>query len=270
MSSTLGRVSLAVQGGTSPPINRCIYCGTSAPPLTDEHIIPEGIGGKMILSRASCKTCARETCRFETIVQQHMMWPLRRLVGLSSPKRKPKPQIRIPSAIGREGPVHTQWREMNPDEAGLKAVIPTCRHIAGLLTGAPKEAPPQVGFITAAVREHARGWDELGNVILADFDAYFRMLAKIAHAQTVADAGLEAFEPFLNDFILGREELSSRYIGAAINNEPLLAQPYLHWAKMSQGFGGILDGLLIVRVHLFASLGLPAYDIVTGRWRRSP
>ena len=37
-----------------PPVRRCIYCGATTSPLGKEHIIPYGLGGSMILPRASC------------------------------------------------------------------------------------------------------------------------------------------------------------------------------------------------------------------------
>ncbi len=36
------------------PIGRCIYCG-GRKGLLDEHIIPYGLGGNLVLPEASCK-----------------------------------------------------------------------------------------------------------------------------------------------------------------------------------------------------------------------
>lgn len=49
------------------PANECIYCHRTAPDveLTEEHIIPEGLRGRMVLLAASCGDCARETHAFE-------------------------------------------------------------------------------------------------------------------------------------------------------------------------------------------------------------
>jgi 5-methylcytosine-specific restriction endonuclease McrA len=45
-------------------VNRCIYCGTLEN-LTDEHIIPYGLGGRSILPKASCSECSNITTNFE-------------------------------------------------------------------------------------------------------------------------------------------------------------------------------------------------------------
>jgi hypothetical protein len=48
----------------------CIYCGTQADQteakeLSDEHIIPYALGGNLVLPKASCDRCAKETHAFE-------------------------------------------------------------------------------------------------------------------------------------------------------------------------------------------------------------
>jgi HNH endonuclease len=44
---------------------RCIYCATKDVPLTDEHIIPESLGGDLIIEKASCDECQKQTHAFE-------------------------------------------------------------------------------------------------------------------------------------------------------------------------------------------------------------
>lgn len=39
------------------PVNVCIYCGGTGA-LSDEHIIPFGLGGRWVLPKASCAECA--------------------------------------------------------------------------------------------------------------------------------------------------------------------------------------------------------------------
>ena len=59
-------------GHAYPPAGRCIYCGTSHPPLTREHIIPFSFGGNLIFPEASCKPCARIINRdIETPIAHH-------------------------------------------------------------------------------------------------------------------------------------------------------------------------------------------------------
>ena len=45
---------------TIGPVNRCIYCGATGVELTDEHIVPKGIGGRLELLQSSCVPCQRK------------------------------------------------------------------------------------------------------------------------------------------------------------------------------------------------------------------
>jgi 5-methylcytosine-specific restriction endonuclease McrA len=49
------------------PVSACIYCGATEPDtkLTDEHIVPLSLGGTLILPKASCLACARQTGKLE-------------------------------------------------------------------------------------------------------------------------------------------------------------------------------------------------------------
>jgi hypothetical protein len=42
-----------------PPVKCCIYCGAQDCKLGDEHIIPQALGGNMILPAAACRECER-------------------------------------------------------------------------------------------------------------------------------------------------------------------------------------------------------------------
>lgn len=59
-----------------PPVGKCIYCG-STNNLTDEHIVPFGLGGNLELPKSSCKECARITSKFELAVLRGSMRPAR-------------------------------------------------------------------------------------------------------------------------------------------------------------------------------------------------
>lgn len=49
-------------------IGKCIYCGTTERKLTDEHITPFGLSGRMELLNASCRPCADITRDIENVV----------------------------------------------------------------------------------------------------------------------------------------------------------------------------------------------------------
>ena len=70
-------------------VNRCIYCGSDAAPLTDEHIIPLALAGDAtILPNASCLVCAEITGKLEGYCLRGMLGNLRITIG--APTRRPK------------------------------------------------------------------------------------------------------------------------------------------------------------------------------------
>jgi hypothetical protein len=69
--------------------------------LTDEHIIPFGLGGREILPKASCKTCAKETGRVEHRILRGMFWPIRLRQKVQS--RRPAPDTLKASIVHSTG-----------------------------------------------------------------------------------------------------------------------------------------------------------------------
>ena len=74
-------------------IGSCIYCGSTAPPLTTEHIIPEALGGTDYLTFATCEPCRKETADAENVIGLAMS-PLLRRLGVQG-KKKRKKTIRL-------------------------------------------------------------------------------------------------------------------------------------------------------------------------------
>ena len=74
-----------------PAPGACIYCGATGK-LTDEHIIPYGLGGRWVLPDAACARCARITGIFERTCLRTMFGPLRMHFDL--PTRRPKARPR--------------------------------------------------------------------------------------------------------------------------------------------------------------------------------
>ena len=79
------------ESNTYGPVGPCIYCGTTGSecnPITDEHIVPEGMAGAIILEKASCRDCARIISRAEGLCQRKMFPGIRALYGLYGKRRK--------------------------------------------------------------------------------------------------------------------------------------------------------------------------------------
>ena len=71
-----------------PTKNSCIYCRKSNVILNDEHIVPLFIGGKHVISKASCVVCENITKKFEQDVARGLWGQAR--ASYKAPTRRPK------------------------------------------------------------------------------------------------------------------------------------------------------------------------------------
>src|SRR5579875_1815169 len=85
-----------------PRVGRCIY-GDHDGPFSDEHIVPYGLGGDVILPAASCRDCATKTSRFEQQVLRTMMGPLRVRLGLPTRRKKERPTEFASAKFDKQG-----------------------------------------------------------------------------------------------------------------------------------------------------------------------
>lgn len=98
-----------------------------------------------------------------------------------------------------------------------------------------------------------------------DTFSFARMLAKIAHALTVAQYGLRSFVPFLPDVILRNEGLLFlRFIGTVAGEGKLEEGPVFHRLR---GLVEEADGrrFLTCHIQLLANFGSPTYRVVAGQ-----
>ena len=253
-----------VKSGRSPSVGRCIYCGSESPPLTDEHVIPEGLGDNYILSKASCKVCEKVTCRFEGEVLQGMLHPARKMVGISGKKRKRKNTIRIPLVSGNSEVV---WDDIEPERVGLKAAMLDFKHPPSILTGQYRNSYSNLGLFSIVDPDNLPTLEEVGNVLHVRPFSFVRMLAKIAHAEAVSICGIDAFESFLPAIILGQEDRWPDYVGRSLDQSPLCNRPYCSFVTIYKlaHKRKAHEALVAARVHLLAQLGSPIYQVVIGR-----
>jgi hypothetical protein len=256
-----------------PSIGRCIYCGSTAGPFGDEHIIPHGLAGNVIFEKASCKDCEKATSAVERVCLRNMLLPLRARLGIAK-RRRPKTQR----------PKELTVELIMPDGKLEKRMLPTEKHplcFALLRFDAPDillGAPPKESF--TGKRWHyvnrleadamlplyrAKGF-EIGRFHPGLFS---RMLAKIAHAFAVANQGPEAFTPFLTDLILRGSKTPSYFVGGDLKVPPAVPDVAhtLHLKAVSGEPPGTGIQYLVVDIRLFAWLGAPQYRVVVGEWK---
>ena len=162
------------------PVGHCIYCGASGGKLSEEHIVPFGLGGNLILPSSSCLACGKITGRFEQTCQRKMLGPFRIRMGL--PTRNPDQRPgKLPMLILHKNKPHEE-RAIQADEFPLTYAVPKLRP-PGILRGlSPKKTSKLtmwVRFSTAEVRKHVYGKDEMARIGTVNSLAFGRMLAKI-------------------------------------------------------------------------------------------
>lgn len=252
-------------------VGECIYCGSSVA-LTDEHIVPYALGGRLILPKASCSPCARITAEVERRVLRGFMHRAR-IVG-DFPTRRPKERpgklnvqllqgnlplsVQIPSA---KAPVFLQLPTLAPpaflsDQRTATGVV-----IVGIETLLFGSSPEQIAqeFGASAIRQT----DNL------DATALVRMLAKIGYSYFVGVRGLvdRSAVPVL-PLILGRSDDGSHWVGSAVFETEAEKRGAIHVLSLVDGVLARereVESVTVARVKLFASAGATGYEIVVRR-----
>lgn len=243
-------------------IGKCIYCG-SLERLSDEHILPEGLGGRDILREASCEPCCVETCRLEGHVQQKMIHAMRIRMGFHGKRKHPDTlPILVHKASGE-----TVIEQIDPRNVVMAAMLPRLSP-PGILTGAPRHELRDgqldiYGKPESISRLSAQGiFGETSHQIRIHWFA--RAIAKIAHAGAIQRLGLDGFEPFLRDVIRGKADEVYYYVGCKSMERPPAEHDFGSWLS-----GEVIDHggdlLVVMYVRLLAQIGTPIYQVVTGR-----
>jgi hypothetical protein len=249
-----------------PAANECIYCGARGVNLTDEHTLPDGLGGRHVLPQASCGPCQKLINEeIEQYCLRTLLAQLRALHGIKSRKKRPSPPLSV--RVRR----HTGAIErINLDVADLPRVFAL-------------PVFPEPRFLTSEpVTETYDGWwwhyedPQFGEwlkthnaaAIISETikpDKLARLVAKIAHAHAWALWGGQ-FEPFLLPLIMGKEKNYTRLIGGwgqILEPTPDLNHTF-NFMKC-RGEDGDEESYLIASMRFFSGLNGPVYYAVIGR-----
>jgi hypothetical protein len=263
-------------------MGHCIYCG-STDQLSDEHIIPLGLGGRLVLPQSSCPACSAKTSKFERTCLRTMYGPLRLLYGLPSRRKNSRPTA-LPLKIKRTEDSEWEYVPVVQDRYPFLVIFPYFE-APGLMAGTDESeargpvsdrlwirgASPYHDFeqllecLARELRVHS-----LMPEAKAEVPAFCSLLAKIAFSYAVANTGLSAPQSRLAQIALG-ENMNNcmHYIGSASTDEP--ARDALH--EVSLGTHARTNSI-IVRARLLAKLGSPTYFVVmpsaaAGAWPNS-
>ena len=250
------------------PVGQCIYCRSvfRGKELSREHIIPEGLGGRRILPKASCRKCATITSKFERLCLQEMLNGPRRMLRISGKKRKHK-RTR-PVYVGYYEDNQLVGREINPESHPGLFGLPVFSN-PGILFGRPSGQP----FLITGVKPVLFASDyELRSELLGSpslltivpFYEFCQLLAKIAHAHAVAEFGLDKFDSFVTNMILGIDKNFADYVGSLgdIENRKINS---LH--TVATGYDR--KPIIYVNINLFAPMNSHFYQVAVGQLNKN-
>jgi len=243
------------------PLGRCMYCLAPGGPgivLTEEHLVPRALGGRLTLRDAVCEPCRRLTGRHEQLTLDREFAVPRTLLAMKRRRARAKGPGRLPAVVleGGGSPVTL------PADAFPRTFALPAFERAGLLAGIDRaDVPAHVDFVACTL--------DLGSIArrtaaappaLPDPAAYAHSIAKWAYALAVAERGPACCdtEP-LRDLVLGRRDDVFEFVGSASERAPA-SREWLHDVAFHEQ-----DGWLVATLSLFASAGMAPYEVVIGR-----
>lgn len=250
-------------GITFDPVGRCIYCNSTTAPLSREHIVPFGLGGDLILPQASCAACAKVTGAIEGYCLGKTLGKFRARAGYRTRRKKNRPK-KMPLAMYHNGEKIT--RDIDTNKYPIFIHIPTYPPATMIQQGGSLLSNNSITFNTSILwieEETARFINDQKVARIEHETSYnpiifARMIAKIAHAYTVATVGIENFMPLTTGLILGYESNVNFLIG----NGQL---PEIESSEREYSFCGHQMGdLLVLQVRLFSYSNSPSYHVAVG------
>jgi hypothetical protein len=249
-------------------VDRCIYCDSTTPPLTREHVLPSGLGGRksprgwheaLILHRASCETCRLILHELETECLAKMMGLFRAKTGLSqSLKGRKTARVRIMAPDGKAYEDHLSLVD-------IPEILMLPRYSrAGILDNRPIQPVYHIDLWAAARLGRALPTGKGHSIPAAGMgpDRFAQMLAKIALGTAVAILGMDTVAPLVRNFILRKPNEFGYWVGGRAGEPHESPDPSsLHTLRLRW-----VDGtpFIAVDVRLFASHGGPTNYVIVG------
>lgn len=246
-------------------VDRCIYCGATGDALTNEHIIPFFLGGRLVLPRASCRDCEKITKKFEGKCARKMLGKFSIRTGLPTQNPKKRPAT-LPieeldaSGLGRE----KQIPVIDYPRFLMMPVFPLPSLIAmhnDRTDGYAWVSMNKADFLKVR-STHAKSGRAKLDIPVQEF---MRMLAKIGHAFAAAELGSEFFSkwtPLLCDYIKAGIGDVRDFVGndrGKLSSTNLLNNVTLHTAANNN------FEYLVASVRIFGNLDAPQYLVVVAQ-----
>lgn len=255
-------------------LGRCIYClcseehalGKHKDGLTEEHIIPLALSGTLIFEHAVCDTCKTLTGKPEQRALNAELLVPRLLLELKRRRADKKPPKSLPRAAWGNhllsegiGAFRVELTAAQYPPVFQLLMFP----VAGLLAGEDRVDPSLHGIqlVTCDLGIRPRAsYPAVTTRTKFGHTDYCYLLAKIAYSFAAAEVGVAAFDgEGIRSLLLGRRDDVFNWVGGLSRPEPPHRSALHHLCLRKRG------EWLTVLVNLFASAGVPPYEIVVGR-----
>ena len=176
--------------------------------MTDEHIVPFALGGRIILPNASCAKCAEVTKSITGMIARSIYGNLRVRLGIQS-RRKSKRPSAFPMTIDR--PDGTQREIMVPANIWPRVYPVLVLKQASIVSGLePDTYEVEIrGEHSDVDVLYSRGLvsreEKVSFTSIMQARMFCRQLAQIAHAICVAELGFEDYQPLLIPLIFDND-----------------------------------------------------------------
>ena len=240
------------------PLGRCLYCLATGVPLTEEHLVPRALGGRLTLRDAVCEPCRRLTGRAEQMTLDREFLVPKTLLALKRPRARGHGPSRLPAVLlaGDDAP-----STFTANTFPRSFALPAFERVGLLASTGHAQIPGHIEFVDCTLNLGTPTRHAVATTLpLIDPKAYAWSIAKWAYALAVAERGLDGFDTRpMRDLMLGRRDDVFAFVGTA---SPRVDVPreWLHDFTVRE------DGAwLTVTLALFASAGMRPYEVVVGR-----
>jgi hypothetical protein len=257
------------------PVGECIYCGSAVysdransrrSPLGSEHIIAEGLGGKLELPEASCQKCEDITGRLvEGDILLRTLKALRMHLKIRGKSKSSKPAT-LPLSV-KDSNNQDQTIQVPIEDYPVILNMPAFG-VPPVFRGGPGGNQVAFGFRIVILNYDPLAFQrkyKVGTFASPYWDTHmlFRMLGKVGHSFAAAELGTALFKPALVEMILKGSPDCFNHIGG----EPdLIRDPpskSLHEIGLGYQRANGKD-YVVARIRLFASHMGPIYYVVVG------
>ena len=248
---------------TPRSIDRCIYCG-SVENLSDEHIVPRGLGGPWKLLNASCRECAEITSGFEREVVHDYFKLVRAKLGLPTyhPQNRPTSFTFSVKTDDKE-----EITNFPVSDCPTLFMMPIFEKPGYIINDKQRK-----GILVSGMCLHGRGLKEFAkeqNIKSISFTGNFstsfsRVLAKIAYGMVIHQHGLGIVQDaYVLPCILGKKDDVGQWVGCEYPHKSpslLPKEELFHKIEvLSQ------NNEVGARIRLFANYETPEYLVIVGR-----